>query len=303
MQKSVRRHQYVGVAALLIVLAGSPVGAAEYSLTHYPPGTNTIRPALMPPPGSSVFLNYVTYYSADRFNNSKGNSAVPTYQVTAVIEAARLLHTWTSTNRVSWTSGVVIIASDVEQSVPNRRETGGGFGDLVIQPLLLTTTFGDLHVLAGFDVSLPTGRFNKKKLVNPGLNYYTVGPQVALTWLPTKKLELSLFSNVGFNSENPDTNYKSGNYLVVDYAAGYRPIPSHPALQVSVVGYMLKQFTDDEVNGVRFRDGNRGQAFAAGPQVRYQLGRGGIALKWLHEMAVENRPVGNRFQLQFAIPF
>lgn len=296
------RHR-VGAAALLIVLAGSPAGATEFSLTHYPPGTNTIVPAMVPPPGSSVLLNYITFYSADRFNNSQGDSAVPNYKVTAVVESARLLRTWTSTNRVSWTSGLVLIAMDVDQRVPNRRETGGGFGDLVIQPLLLTAAFGDLHVLAGFDVSLPTGRFSKGQLVNPGLNYYTVAPQFALTWLPTKKVELSLYSNVGFNSENRDTEFKSGNYVDVDYAAGYRPIPSLPALQVSVVGYLFEQFTDDRVNGSRFRDGNRGRAFAVGPQVRYQLRRGGITLKWQREMAVENRPVGNRFQLQFAIPF
>jgi hypothetical protein len=292
-----------GITALVMFLAESPAGATEYSLTHYPLGTNTIVPALMPSPGASVWLNYITYYSADRFNNSQGDSAVPSYRVNAVAESARLLHTWTAIDGVSWTTGVVLIAIDADQRVPNRRESGGGFGDLVIQPLILTAAFGDLHVLGGFDVSLPTGRFSKDRLVNPGLNYYTFAPQLALTWLPTKKLELSLFSTVGFNPENRATHYKSGDYVDIDYGAGYRPIPSRPAFQISVVGYLFEQFTDDKLNGSRFLDGHRGQVFAVGPQVRYQLRRGGITLKWQHETAAKYRPFGERFQMQFAVPF
>lgn len=294
----------LAIAPLVMLLGSAQAGATEFNLSHYPPGTNTIVPALMPPKGSSVLLNYITYYTADRLNNAEGNSALPVYEVTAVVEAARLLHTWKTEGRVAWTSGMVITVIDAEQRIPNRSETGGGFGDLVLQPLLLTTAFGELNVLAGIDVSLPTGRFSTDRLVNPGLNYVTVSPQFALTWLPTKQVELSLYSNVGFNAENTTTNYQSGHYFDVDYAAGYRPVRSLPALQVSVVGYLFEQFTDDTVNGRRFRDGNRGRVFAIGPQIRYQIGRrGGIVLKWQNEMDVENRPVGNRFQLQFAVPF
>jgi len=161
---------------------------------------------------------------------------------------------------------------------------------------------GNLHVLGGFDVSLPTGNYNNKKLVNPGLNYTTVAPQLALTWLPTKELEFSLFSIAGFNSKNPETQYKSGAYFDIDYGIGCRPVPSLQALQFSVVGYWFDQFTDDQLNGRQFLDGHRSKVFAVGPQVRYKFAKGGIALKWLHETSAENRPQGDRIQLQFAVP-
>jgi hypothetical protein len=292
-----------GITALLISLAWPPAGASENGAAHYPTGTNTIVPALMPPPGASLWLNYITYYTADRFNNSNGDSAVPGYRVSAVAEAARFLHTWTAFDEVAWTSGIVVIANRADVHVPNRTGNGGGFGDLVIQPVLLTAAFGDLHVYGGFDVSLPTGSYSKDKLVNPGLNYTTVAPQFALTWLPTKELEFSLFSTAGFNSKNPDTHYASGDYFDIDYAIGYRPVPSLPVLQFSVVGYYFEQFNDDKLNGSRFLDGHRGKAFAVGPQVRYQFAKGGIAFKWQHETSVKNRPQGDRVQLQFAVPF
>lgn len=291
------------IASLLLSLTGQYVGASEDGAAHYPVGTNTIVPALMPAVGDSLWLNYITYYTADRSNNSNGESALPDYNVTAVAEAARLLHTWIAIDGVAWTTGIIFIANDTTLYVPNRTGSGGGIGDLVIQPVLLTAAFGNLHVLCGFDVSLPTGKYSKDNLVNPGLNYTTVSPQVALTWLPRKELELSLFATVGFNSTNQATHYTSGDYFDVDYSIGYRLIPSLPALQFSLAGYYFDQFSDDKVNGSEYLDGHRSRAFAVGPQVRYKFARGGVALKWLHETFAENRPEGNRFQLQFSVPF
>jgi hypothetical protein len=86
------------------------------------------------------------------------------------------------------------------------------------------------------------------------------------------------------------------------YAVGYRPIPTLHALELSIVGYWFEQVTDDELNGNPYLDGHRSKVFAVGPQVRYQFAKGGIALKWLHETSAENRPEGDRFQLQFAVP-
>jgi hypothetical protein len=74
-------------------------------------------------------------------------------------------------------------------------------------------------------------------------------------------------------------------------------------LQLSVVGYWFEQFTDDTLNGMQFLDGHRSKVFAIGPQVRYQFARGSVALKWLHGTSAENRPQGDRVQMQFAVPF
>lgn len=301
--RGLRSFLLFGITTLLIAMSGSPTVASENDAAHYPTGTNTIEPAMMPPPGASLWLNYITYYTADRSNDSNGDPAVPGYHVSAEAEAARLLHTWTSIDGVAWTSGIIFIANDADLRLPHRDGSGGGLGDLVIQPVLLTAAFGNLHVLGGFDVSLPTGNYSNSKLVNPGLNYTTVAPQFALTWLPTKEFEFSLFSIAGFNSKNTETHYASGDYFDIDYSLGYRPVPSLFRLQLSVAGYWFEQFTDDTLNGSQFLNGNRSKVFAIGPQVRYQFAKGGVALKWLHETSAENRPQGDRFQMQFAVPF
>jgi hypothetical protein len=52
------------------------------------------------------------------------------------------------------------------------------------------------------------------------------------------------------------------------------------------------------VNG----NGNRGQEFGIGPQIRYDIPFGGFVLKYQQEYAVRNRPAGYRVWFQFAFP-
>jgi hypothetical protein len=290
-------------SALLIVLAVAPAAATENGATHYPLGTSTVVTALMPPPGTTVGLSYTSYYTAGRVNDGKGDPAASGFRLNLVAEGLRPLHTWTAFEGVSWSSAIVLVAVYADLHVAGAHGSGGGFGDLVIQPLFLSAAFGDVRLMFGFDVSLPTGDFDKSKLVNPGLNYVTYAPQAALTWFPTKEFELSLFAIAGFNSRNPATRYTSGTYVDLDYAVGYRPIPSLRGFQASVVGYMFQQVTDDTLNGRRFQDGHRGRVFAIGPQVSYNFVRGGVVLKWEHEMAVKNRAVGDHVQLQLGLRF
>ncbi len=116
------------------------------------------------------------------------------------------------------------------------------------------------------------------------------------------KIEVSLDARIDVNTKNHDTGYHSGNDFGLDYVVGYNPFPNLPHLQLAVNGYFFKQFSDDSLAGQRVGIGNRAQTFAAGPLIRYDIGQGGLLLKWQHEFAVHNLPQGDRFWFQFAIP-
>lgn len=112
-------------------------------------------------------------------------------------------------------------------------------------------------------------------------------------------LEFAAVGRVIFNTENPDTNYRSGNELVIDYAAGWNFGPT----KVGVVGYYLHQFTDDEGPSVA-ADGHRGKAFAIGPSLSYSFGQGSQAsASWQHDIFAENRAQGDTMWLNFATKF
>ncbi len=138
-------------------------------------------------------------------------------------------------------------------------------------------------------------------MINGGVGYNTYAPELAITWMD-KQWEFSADGHYDFNTKNGQTNYKSGNFIDVDFNAGYRPIAALPGLQLGASGFFLKQVQDDTQGGQVVGDGNRGQAFGFGPLIRYDIGHGGLLFKWQHEMAVENRTRGDRFWLQFAIP-
>ncbi len=74
---------------------------------------------------------------------------------------------------------------------------------------------------------------------------------------------------------------------------------------MGVSGYAYKQITDDERSDVTVADGNRGQAVAFGPALRWHPhGKNyGLTLKWQHEELIENRTKGERFFIQAMMQF
>ncbi len=72
--RGMRAFRVAGIASLLILIVGSHAQAAENGADHYPTGTNTVEPALMPPVGGSLWLNYLTFYTADSFTHRIASS-------------------------------------------------------------------------------------------------------------------------------------------------------------------------------------------------------------------------------------
>ena len=57
----------------------------------------------------------------------------------------------------------------------------------------------------------PTDDYKVDRLANTGKNFWTFEPTVDLMFLGKENgIEGSLFFGVDFNTENPDTDYKSG---------------------------------------------------------------------------------------------
>ncbi len=180
-----------------------------------------------------------------------------------------------------------------------------GFTDLNLELLYISytnksKTFG---AYIGTDFWVPTGSYRRGRMVNLGYNYYTLAPALHVTWLPTRRAELSASFVPEINWKNKATDYRSGNAVTIDASASYRPLPDFQRLQVGLQGYFHKQVQDDRLNGEAVPGGFRGQSAAIGPQVKLNLfERGGLLFKWQHEFAVENRAKGNRLWLQFSMP-
>jgi len=156
------------------------------------------------------------------------------------------------------------------------------------------------HWWYGMDAYAPGAQYNKNDILNIGQHYFAMAPESAVTWLPQAgQAEISSKVQYIVNFRDMASGYESGREFVWEYAAMRNLTPK---LSLGVNGYDYQQTSDDFENGIRVAGGNRGQAFAAGPQIRYHIGKTALIFKYQKEMAVRNRTRGNALWLQIGVP-
>lgn len=286
---------------LVLLLPAGPVLATEGGGGAYQNGIEDFMSGALPPPGT-YFLNYLNYYSADKFKNGPHD-----FKLTAVADAMRFVHvTRQNILGASWALQVIVpvVYLDVHVApVPglNLQDNRWGLGDIVFDPFILGWHSRNFHVTAGIDIVAPTGDYDKNRLANVGRNYWTFEPVVAVTYLSDSGIELSGKFMYDFNTKNTDTEYLSGQEFHVDYAVGY-----HLGKQwiLGAAGYYYYQTTDDELNGVKVSpDGNKGRVFAIGPALSYSYKNMSFGLKYQHEMDARYKPEGDKYWLKFVYAF
>lgn len=162
---------------------------------------------------------------------------------------------------------------------------------------------GNWHYNIGTMVNIPIGQWDKDQLANIGFNHWAFDVTGAATYLdPTIGLELSAAAGFTFNTENHDTDYKSGTDFHLEFAA-----IQHLSKQFSIglTGYHYQQLTGDSGSGAILGD-FQGRVTAIGPQVNYTFQVGPLpvmtSLKWMHEVEAENRLKGDMGLLTLTVP-
>lgn len=118
------------------------------------------------------------------------------------------------------------------------------FGDSDLQ-------FGWLHagerlrMLAGASIVLPTGRYSTGPAPDIGFgNFYTLRPSFQAAYLPTPDIALAGKLTVGLNTRNKDNQLRSGDWVSLEAAAGYRT----PIGPVGVHSVWVQQTQGDSRN-------------------------------------------------------
>ena len=307
----------VAAAAGAMLLASGAAVATESGRNPFPNGLNGIGVGNLPPEGLYL-ANELIFIDADRFNNSSGDPLFPDFKLETQAYAARFLYNpGLKILGADWLTQLIIpvvrvsiknppppippglpppvaagLAAAFSQP-PFGRQSKTGVGDITITQLLAWHS-PNFHQAVGFDITFPTASFEANRLVNIGQGYFTFSPAYAFTWL-NGGVEVSSKITLDVNFENSETNYDSGEAVLVDYSFGYRWELNWGKVLVGIGGYYYHQFTDDEVNGVQFLGGFRGRALGFGPQVQYQHPIGAVVeLKYQKDFLVENRPEGDR---------
>jgi hypothetical protein len=181
-----------------------------------------------------------------------------------------------------------------------------GLGDVVFAPAIQwdhgSLMGNPVFYRAEFDVTLPTGRYNKDGGIDPGSNLVTYNPYVSVVWLFQPKWETSwrfFYAHHSTNKDHPFGTVKPGQAVHLNYAVSREVFPKW---RLGVAGYYLQQLKNDTINGVKERN-TKERVVSAGPGLAY-LGQGLTAMvSYPIEFSVENRFRGSRATLQIIHKF
>ena len=171
--------------------------------------------------------------------------------------------------------------------------------DAQIIPLILQWGLSpNLFINTQFQIQVPTGDYDKNRLVSPGLNHWTFSPLLNATYISDGGFEVSSSFQVDVNTRNPATHYKNGVEYRHEFAVGQHFGPWTAGLG----GYYYRQFSDDDAPNLT--RGNRARVMALGPALSYIAP--GLPPLWLHaykEFDARNRAQGYTVALRISHSF
>jgi hypothetical protein len=300
----------VMLAALLSAALPWMAHATEGGGGAYPNGAEDFMAGAVPPPGD-YFINYFNYYAADRLKNNNGDT-FKGFDLKVAADVLRFIHV--TDKKVLggyWAmhAFIPLVYQQVELSAPLTPvvmdDSRASLGDIIVDPVILSWHGANWHAATGVDIFIPTGNYDKRRLVSVGRNYWTFEPLVGFTFLPGAGFDLSAKLMYDVNTKNTDAgpstgarNYRSGQEFHADYAVGKKM----GDVTAGLAGYYYQQITDDEADGVKVAN-NKGRVAAFGPALKYDYKNMSLSLKYLFETEVRNRPQGDNLWFKFVYAF
>ena len=186
-------------------------------------------------------------------------------------------------------------------------DSESGIGDLILFPVMLAWKSGNWQYDAFLPIYAPTGDYKEGRLANPGLNYWSFDPTVGFSYSNDKTgFNAALHGGITFNTENSDTDYRSGSVFHLDGSI-QQLLPLGPGfLSVGAEVFYLDQVSDDSSDS-DLPGGFRGRTAGVGPVLDYILPEGDetlvAELRWLPELDVKNRVEGDYIWLKLVYQF
>jgi hypothetical protein len=199
------------------------------------------------------------------------------------------------------------VTANLSARLGSRTDSTNGVGDITLIPAMLAWKSGSWQYNALAQVYAPTGSFEVGRLANLGLNYWTLDPSIGVTYNDEKSgFSFSVLSGITINTENEDTNYKSGSVLHVEASVQQHFKHGDGLLGIGANGFIYEQITDDSGAGAQL-GAFRGRTGGIGPVVSYirPIGKTTLVLelRWLPELYAKRRLQGDYIWFKGALDF
>jgi hypothetical protein len=199
----------------------------------------------------------------------------------------------------------------VETQLPGalirREDSDSGLGDITLIPALMAWNSGKWTTSLILSFYAPTGSYEVGRLANLGLNYWTFDPTIAFSYADEESgFNFALFTGVTFNTENSDTDYKSGSVLHAEVSV-QKILPLGSAFAtLGLNGFIYEQISGDSGSGASLGD-FKGSSIGIGPVLGYirptKKGMFIAELKWLPELSSTRRLEGDWIWLKTVFTF
>lgn len=330
MIKVTRAMWIAALAPMLASVTVTEANALQRGAPVYPIGVDTLYTADLPSIPGLFLFDYALNYDINNVKDGHGNNLFGGFNGRVTGDGLRPLYVWDTTvfgarpisyvvvpilnqsfsaSTINIPGGPTVPFSALNHGKNSQNITG--LGDISIGQLLDWKLSKELSADVGIEVALPTGDYDKNQFFNiASTNYYTFSPNAAITWRSADNNHASLKIQYSMSTQNaqntPGTlapgidlaQYHSGDFFAAEYAAGFG-LSKEAGLDL--VGYALVQTTSDSQYGVNIPN-SKTRLFGLGPQFRYNIGPGAVAVKVEHEFAAVNSPQGNRIWIQFGLP-
>ena len=310
----------LGVAAA-IGLAGA---ASAYDLPAVNLGFTSFLDGA-PPSGPGIyFQQYIQYYDADKFTDSKGHTMKLPSASEGLVDPD--LKAWISLSQIIYQSDqkvllggkwgldliVPYVSVDVNPGDLPVQANSAGVGDILVGPYIqwdpIMGAKGPILVQrVELQCITPTGKYDESKAINPGANAFSFDPYWSGTFFITPQWTASLRLHYLWNAKNNDPgdptadDVQAGQAVHANFATEYEIVPK--MFRAGINGYALKQITDMKQDWHDVSQ-SREQVVGIGPGAVLHLSPNDhVFLNVYFETETENRPEGIRSNLRFVHHF
>lgn len=194
---------------------------------------------------------------------------------------------------------VPLLSLDLNAGGGALKDDNIGIASMEIRPIDLSWQIAPgIFTNAGISFHTPSN-WKADKSVNIGGNFWSISPSVGFSYM-RDDWNLSLHGLYFINTRNQDSDYKSGDEVLINATA----TKNFNGFQVGPVAYWRRQITDDTNYGSYYGGTTAGRANRAGVgmSVTKRIGSVEVNVAYTHDVVHENTTAGNRLWLNLGIP-
>jgi hypothetical protein len=289
-------------------LAGHAIAAEGAASNYFPGSYGTLLVAVAPEPGP-LFSDLNLFYSAEADRavlEGRVDTDIETYAFYTLLQGYYIWDVPAIGGRFGIGGYVPLGYSSLEANVGSESvdDDNFGLGDMGFVPASFYWNTGNFNFNLYELIIVPTGEYDVSETVNIGRNYWSFDTVIAATWFNAEAgTEISVIPGLMINTENPDTNYRTGTEFHVDAVVNQF---LSETFAVGIVGYAYKQIEGDSGDGAILGD-FKGESYGLGPALSWvpEFGGGNIAItgQWLHDLHATNRLEADYGALTIAVSF